>query len=269
MRFSAVRRAVLEASTRNNTRVLQMNDFPRRNALSLEMLRAFDSALSEDFSKIRSILIKSDGGKVFSAGHDLKELKTEAGKETHAEIFRLCKEVMEKIREIDVPVIAQVSGVAAAAGCQLVAACDIVLADESAKFTVPGANTIGLYCHSPAVQVTRAMPDKMSFYMLSTGRMINAEEALQAGLVSRLCSKIELETVVEETIQAIENTSRAVQAAGKKSYYMQLEKPIGQAAEAMESAMLENLEYVDTQHGIEAFLQRKKPNWSHTDKKVE
>ena len=86
--------------------------------------------MSEDFSEIRSILIKSDGGKVFSAGHDLKELKTEAGKETHAEIFRLCKEVMEKIREIDVPVIAQVSGVAAAAGCQLVAACDIVLESE-------------------------------------------------------------------------------------------------------------------------------------------
>ena len=210
MRFSTVRKAILTCSDRNNTRVLQLNDFPRRNALGLDMLRALDSALSGDFSSYRSILIKSDGGKVFCAGHDLHELKSDAGAESHAEIFGLCKVVMNRIRQVEVPVICQVSGIAAAAGCQLVAACDIVLADESAKFSVPGANSIGLFCHSPAVQLARAIPDKVSFYMLSTGKYLSAGDALAAGLVSRLAPNENLEDVVEETIQAIEETSRYI-----------------------------------------------------------
>ena len=140
-----------------------------------QMLRELDSELASDVVNYRAILIQSAGPKVFCAGHDLKELQENGA---HKEIFDLCKSVMKKIREIDVPVIVAVDGIAAAAGCQLVAGCDIVLADRRSKFSVPGVN-LGIYCHSPGVELSRAIPRKAALYMLTTGKYLNADDAFR------------------------------------------------------------------------------------------
>jgi len=226
------------------------------------MLRELDSELASDFVNYRAILIQSAGPKVFCAGHDLKELQENGA---HKEIFELCKSVMKKIREIDVPVIVAVDGIAAAAGCQLVAGCDIVLADRRSKFSVPGVN-LGIYCHSPGVELSRAIPRKAALYMLTTGKYLNADDAFSLGLVSKLTSNEKtLDDLIDETLVSINATSRSVQAMGKKGFYSQIERNIEDAADGMAGAMVTNLTYTDTQNGIKSFLNKQKPNWSHTD----
>ena len=200
-----LRRALINVSMENNARIITLTDPARHNALSLDMLNQLSDALTTT-ADCRAIVLRSGGAKVFSAGHDLTELRSGTGK--HGQIFGLCADVMRTIREVDVPVIAAVDGIAAAAGCQMVAACDIVLATSKSKFSVPGVN-LGIYCHSPGVELGRAIPKKAAMYMLTTGQYLLADDAFSLGLISRLARDgEELEMLLEQTINAINATSR-------------------------------------------------------------
>jgi len=177
---------------------------------------------------------------------------------------------MRKIREVDVPVIAQVTGLAVAAGAQLAIAADITIASENAKFSVPGARTIGLYCHSPAVELARAVPRKIAMDLLVTGDFMEASDAYRAGMISKLLPDNDAcVQAVADVTSAIDNTSRSVQALGKKKFYEQVDLPIANAADLMESAMLENLELLDTQIGINSFVEKRKPEWTHSNSKID
>ena len=167
-----LRKSLINVTVQNQAKVITLSDPKRHHALSLDMLNELNESFA-DSNDYRAILVRSSGKKVFSAGHDLTELQTGSGK--HKQIFDLCANVMRQIREVDVPVIAAVDGIAAAAGCQLVAACDIVLATKNSKFSVPGVN-LGIYCHSPGVELGRAIPKKVAMHMLTTGQYLSAAD---------------------------------------------------------------------------------------------
>lgn len=245
-----------------------MNNPKKRNALSLAMLNDLKHDLLEDIDNkdVRCILLKGSGP-VFSAGHDLTELKNNTGKKYHEEIFHRCTEVMTVIRTIPIPVIAQIKGLATAAGCQLAATCDIVIASENAKFSTPGAS-VGLFCSTPGIALARAVPRKVSSYMLFTGLAINANEALKHGLVSKVVPEDKIEEVTNEIITSIMSKSRSVIALGKKFYYEQLEKDIQTAYSEGEKVMIQNLELKDAQEGISAFMEKRIPNWINSMEKV-
>ncbi|EEC16875.1 enoyl-CoA hydratase domain-containing protein 3, mitochondrial [Ixodes scapularis] len=247
---------------------ITLNNPKKRNVLSLAMLKrldeCFESAQTND--ALRCIVLSSTGP-VFSSGHDLKELKIESGTAQQEEIFALCTKVMSAIEKLPVPVIAQVDGLAAAAGCQLVASCDIALASDKATFSLPGAS-FGLFCSTPGIPVARCVPQKVSAYMLLTGRPISAREALVSGLVSRVVPSDALQEETEQVVEAIKSKSRAVMALGKRFYYRQMRLSIVQAYAEGEKVMVDNLRYRDSQEGIAAFAEKRKPVWEHTDRKI-
>lgn len=252
----------------NGAKTIQLNNPKKRNVLSLAMLDQLKNNLLEDMSNVdvRCIVIKSSGP-VFSAGHDLQELLRN-NDQYRQRVFHLCTEVMTTIQTIPVPVVAQVKGLATAAGCQLAATCDIVIASESASFSTPGSS-VGLFCSTPGIALARAVPRKVSSYMLLTGRAINADEALKCGLVSKVVADGKLEEETSIVIESILAKSRAVTALGKKFYNEQVENDINTAYKKGEQIMVENLSFKDTQEGITAFFEKRKPRWTHsTDKEL-
>ena len=250
----------------NGVKKITMTASKTRNALSLEMLKILESELVCDvFNPELRCIVLSGQGPAFSAGHNLKEMTYKEGRKYHEEIFKKCNDVMHSIVTNPVPVIAQVDGVAAAAGCQLVAMCDIAVATTKSTFSVPGSS-VGLFCTTPGIPLARAVPRKMSSYMLLTGKPIRADEALQAGLISRMVQdSAELDQEIESICQAIISKPRGVVALGKKFYYKQLEMGLGQALEQGGQVMVDNLQYHDAQEGIAAFVEKRKPVWCHTD----
>lgn len=240
---------------------LTLNHPEKRNALSREMLSGLKANL-ENIRKDRNarVVILRAAGPVFSSGHDLGELigKTEAD---YCSLFALCTEVMEAIRKLPQPVIAQVQGLATAAGCQLVASCDLVVAAEEAAFATPGVK-IGLFCTTPAVAVSRAMSPKKAMEMLLTGNTISAREAERAGLVNRVAPA---ERLAEETLalaRQIMSACPEVLALGKRAFYEQLSLDRPTAYEMAEKVMVKNAGMHDAQEGIMAFLEKRKPRWS-------
>ncbi|XP_055009608.1 enoyl-CoA hydratase domain-containing protein 3, mitochondrial isoform X2 [Boleophthalmus pectinirostris] len=184
-------------SQHNGIRRITLNNPKKRNALSLFMLESLrKSILSETGSEDLRVIVLSANGPVFSSGHDLKELTSAQGRGHHTKVFNTCSEVMSLIQDIPVPVIAMVNGVATAAGCQLVASCDIVIASEKSTFATPGVN-VGLFCSTPAVAIGRSMPRKVALEMLFTGTPISAHDALLHGLVSKVVPE---DRVEEETL---------------------------------------------------------------------
>merc|ERR1719195_483254 len=212
-----------------------------RNALSLEMMTRMTEDLSrtaEDKS-VRSIVIRGEGT-VFSAGHNLKEMTAETGYDFHMKIFDTCEKMMLLVNQVPVPVIGVVTGLAAAAGCQLVSSCDLVVAGPNAKFSTPGA-AVGLFCHTPGIPLARRVPRAVSGYMLLTGLPIGAEEAAQAGLVSRLVPEDMVDAEVDTICAAIVSKPRGVVALGKRFYQQQLEMPLAKAYPAGGNVMVDNL----------------------------
>merc|ERR1719300_2329929 len=205
---------------------------------------------------VRSIILRGEG-KVFSAGHNLKEMTKETGYEYHMEIFNTCEKLMLLVGQVPVPVISVVTGLAAAAGCQLVSSSDIVIATPSAQFSTPGA------------PLARRVPRAMSGYMLMTGNSISATEAYNAGLVSKLVPEEELDAEIEKTCSAISSKPRGVITFGKKFYHRQMELPLIPAYKEGGKVMAENLKFRDAQEGIEAFKAKRKPVFNHTDERVE
>ena len=240
---------------------LTLNDAKRRNALSFDMLTQLKDKIQDLSSnkEMRVIIINSEGP-VFSSGHNLKELVKENGKEFHQQIFHKCSEVMQLIQDIPLPVIAQVKGLATAAGCQLVASCDIAVASDKAQFATPGIK-VGLFCSTPGVALSRAVPRKKALQMLFTGDPISAQDALLHGLVSHVVPEEKLEEETMEVAAKICDASSSVIAVGKSCFYQQINMNRNQAYQLAEGIMVHNLSLADGQEGIEAFVAKRQPVW--------
>ncbi|HEY3726716.1 MAG TPA: enoyl-CoA hydratase [Solirubrobacteraceae bacterium] len=242
---------------------ITLNRPEKRNALSLELMEEMIAALREAAAQptTRSIVIEG-AGKSFSAGHDLQEMigRDEA---FYRELFGVCTVMMETIHELPQPVIAKVNGVATAAGCQLVAACDLAVAADGARFATPGVN-IGLFCTTPMVPVSRAVGRKRAMQLLLTGEPIDAATALDWGLVNLVVAPEELESAVTELTAAIARSSSYTVAVGKRAFYAQVDRSEHAAYEHCQVAMTENALADDAQEGMSAFLQKRPPTWRGT-----
>lgn len=231
--------------------------------LSLAMLKSLRSdILHEAENDDLKVIIISAEGPVFSSGHDLKELTGAQGRDYHTEVFQTCSEVMMLIQNHPVPIVAMVNGLATAAGCQLVASCDIAVASDKSSFATPGVN-VGLFCSTPAVALGRAVPRKVALEMLFTGEPISAQEALHHGLISKVVPEEQLEEETMRIAKKIASLSRSVVALGKATFYKQLPQDLSTAYFLASQAMVDNLALKDGQEGIEAFIQKRKPIWSH------
>ncbi len=242
--------------------VLTLNNPRQRNVLStltLDLLHRYLTEAGED-SRVRVIVIRSTGP-VFSSGHDLNELVGQ-DRESYSGVFADCTRVMELIRLLPKPVIAQVQGLATAAGCQLVATCDLSVASETAKFATPGVQ-IGLFCTTPGVAVARAVMPKKAMEMLLTGAPIPASEALEFGLINRVTAPDELEEEVMELARQIARASSRTLALGKPAFYRQLEMDRPSAYTMAQQVMVDNLLEEDAQEGITAFLEKREPHWKN------
>ncbi|MDQ3568423.1 MAG: enoyl-CoA hydratase [Actinomycetota bacterium] len=239
---------------------ITMNRPEKRNALSLAHMQELIGRLrSIGEEKEASVIILGGNGPAFCAGHDLSEM---VGRDPgfYRHIFDVCCELMETIQAIPQPVIAKVHGVATAAGCQLAAACDLVVAAEEARFATPGVR-IGLFCSTPMVALSRAVGQKKSMEMLLTGEFISAEEALTEGLVNRLVAADALEEQTTALAQKIAEASPIVVGIGKQAFYRQLDMPTEQAYAYTKEVMSFNASFADAQEGICAFLEKRKPEW--------
>lgn len=248
--------------TRNGVRDVILNNSAKRNALSLEMLKTLQKDILDVTDDVRVIVLSAQG-QVFSSGHDLKELTSENGEATQLEIFRECKKLMMGIQNLQVPVIAKVQGLCAAAGLQLVAACDIVVAGDRAKFSTPGVNH-GLFCSTPAVELSRMVGRKEAMKMLLTGEPISAEQAFNHGLVTVVVDRELVDATAERIVNSILEKSKGVLQLGKKYFNLQEGCDRETAYKIATEGMMENLIIKDCQEGLEAFIEKRRPKWSHT-----
>ncbi|MCG6156287.1 enoyl-CoA hydratase [Rubinisphaera margarita] len=245
----------------DQTAKLTLNRPERRNALSLSLLQELLTALTEleNDSKIRTIVIGANGP-AFCAGHDLGEM-VDRPEDEYRDLFETCSRVMQKIRQVPQPVIAKVRGMATAAGCQLVAACDLAVATQDARFATPGVK-IGLFCTTPMVPLVRAIPAKAAMEMLLTGVPISAERAVELGLINRVVAENELDETVQQYCNAIAATSAMTVRVGKEAFYRQLSMPESDAYKDAVDVMTTNVVEADAQEGISAFLGKRAPQWT-------
>ncbi|XP_037946778.1 enoyl-CoA hydratase domain-containing protein 3, mitochondrial isoform X2 [Teleopsis dalmanni] len=246
----------------DGVREITLNEAKTRNSLSLAMMDSILENLTKDINneELRCIILSANGP-VWSAGHNLKELANSDECE-QTEVFNKLTEIIMNIYQAPVPVIAKVNGLAAAAGCQLVASCDIVVCSDKSSFSTPGAN-FGIFCSTPGIAVSRVMPRLKSSYMVLTGLPIKAQDANAAGLVSVVVPENQLDEEVSKIAASIISKSRAVIALGKSFYYKQLGMNIRDAYTAGAEKMTENLNIADGVEGLKSFLEKRKPNWTH------
>ncbi len=239
---------------------ITLNSPQNANALSRNMIGELIHAL-ELFREDRSasVIILTANGKHFCAGHNLTEM-IDQGMAEYKSIFDQCTVMMNLIHEIPQPVVAQVHGVATAAGCQMVATCDLAVADETARFGTPGVR-IGLFCTTPMIALSRAVGRKHALEMLLTGRLVSAEEALSWGLVNKVVKEQDLEMATRELATTVAEASPLVLGIGKRAFYVQIEQDERRAYEFAKSTITMNLMAEDAQDGIKAFLSKTKPNW--------
>ena len=232
------------------------------NALSEAMLtvlqREFD-AISSDES-VRVVVIAAEG-KAFCAGHDLKEMRSDPSREYYERLFAQCSEMMLTIQRLPVPVIARVQGIATAAGCQLVAMCDLAVASSTARFAVSGVN-VGLFCSTPGVALSRNILRKQAFEMLVTGEFISAHEAKARGLINRVAEPEELDAELEKLVAAIISKPRVAVAMGKDFFYRQAELGIAAAYDAASEVMACNMMDESALEGVQAFIEKRPPRWN-------
>ena len=240
---------------------ITLNRPEKRNALSLELMEELIAALREVSARdsVRAIVIEG-AGPAFSAGHDLSEM-IDRDEAFFAHLFEVCTVLMETIHDLPQPVIAKVHRIATAAGCQLVAACDLAVAAQEARFGTPGVK-IGLFCSTPMVPVSRAVGRKRAMEMLLTGETIDAATALDWGLVNRVVPASELDATVAELVDAIARSSSYTVAIGKRAFYDQVDRAEHDAYERTKAVMTENALAADAQEGMSAFLQKRPPTWT-------
>jgi enoyl-CoA hydratase/carnithine racemase len=245
---------------------LTLNRPEALNALSDAMLAELKVAFAAlDGDRTVKAVILRGAGKAFCAGHDLKEMQAgrqadDGGRAYFVDLFSRCAEVMLMIPRLPQPVIAQVHGIATAAGCQLVASCDMALASEEARFGVNGVN-IGLFCSTPMVALSRNVPRKMAFEMLTTGGFVPAGRAASLGLINRVVAADALATETRALAETVAGKLGAAVRIGKRAFYEQAELPIEAAYDDAARVMVENMLWRDTDEGIQAFLEKRKPDW--------
>src|SRR5437667_1373980 len=240
---------------------LTLNRPQARNALSIELMTALVEALGRAADDPHSrVVVIAAAGPAFCAGHDLRELRQDPRRETYQRIFALCSELMLAIVRLPKPVIAEVHGVATAAGCQLVATCDLAVAAEDARFATPGVN-IGLFCSTPMVALTRAVGRKAAMEMLLTGDFIDAATARALGLVNRVVPRAELGAATMDLARQIAAKSALTVAIGKEAFYAQAELGLGDAYRYAAEVMTRNMLARDAAEGIDAFLAKRRPVW--------
>ena len=233
----------------------------KRNVLSRAALGQLIERLEEveAAAKVKCVILRSEGP-VFSAGHDLTEIIEGSDLERES-LFALCTQAMQMVRSLSLPVIAEVQGLATAAGCQLAATCDLVVAAEDASFATPGIK-IGLFCSTPAVALSRAVMPKKAMEMLLTADPITAREAERIGLVNRVVPRAELSDATMKLARQIASASPFTIGLGKRAFYEQLELEVPLAYQVTERAMIENAKSPDAIEGMKAFLERRVPRWS-------
>jgi enoyl-CoA hydratase/carnithine racemase len=241
-------------------RTLVLNRPERRNALSLALLHSLIAAFAEAAADtaVHSVIIRGEGP-AFCAGHDLAEM-TGCSLPEARKLFDTCSELMMAIHRLPQPVIAQVHGIATAAGCQLVAACDLAIASEHARFATPGVR-IGLFCSTPMVEVSRAVGRKRALELLLTGDLIDAPTAAEWGLVNRVVPAERLADETLELARRIGSASSQTIAVGKVAFYEQLDRPLPEAYAHASEVMAANAVSPDAREGIDAFLSKRKPQW--------
>jgi len=239
---------------------------PPANALSVEVIELLQAALdaAREDETIRVIVIAA-GGKLFSAGHDLKELTShrgdpDRGKSYFEHVFALCSRLMQSIVNHPKPVIAEVHGIATAAGCQLVASCDLAIASEHSRFGVNGVD-VGLFCSTPAVALTRNISQKRAMEMLLTGQMIDAGTALEFGLVNRVVPDESLTEIASEYARIIAAKSPVAVKLGKEAVTRQVRMGLADAYEHTSRVMVQNMLAADAEEGISAFIEKREPKW--------
>ncbi|MEG6509581.1 enoyl-CoA hydratase [Methyloligella sp. 2.7D] len=255
---------------RERVAILTLNRPKKRNALSEAMIGALQKAVRRagQQSDVR-VIVLTGAGPVFSSGHDLKELtayrsEADKGRAAYQRIMTACSRLMLTIVHSPKPVIAAVNGIATAAGCQLVASCDLAVASSEAAFATPGVN-IGLFCSTPMVALSRNVPRKKAMEMLLTGEMTSAEDALAMGLVNRLAAP---DALLEETLgfaALVATKPQATLKIGKEAFYRQIDMPLEEAYGYASCVMVDNMLHAEAKEGIGAFLDKRKPVWPKND----
>ncbi len=241
---------------------LTLNRPAARNALSSRLMAQLHEQLEElaEDRSVRVVVIAANGPG-FCAGHDLKELRANPGREAYERVFRQCSRLMLAITHLPKPVIAKVHGIATAAGCQLVASCDLAVAAADARFATPGVN-IGLFCSTPMVALSRAIGRKAAMEMLLTGDTVPAEEAKRLGLVNRVVPSEDLDRQTEALARQIAAKSPLVLAIGKEAFYRQAEMGLKDAYDYASEVMTRNMLARDAEEGIDAFIEKRPPKWT-------
>lgn len=240
---------------------------PPANALSLETMMAMQDELDRAAAdrQVRVVVIAASGGKVFSGGHDLKQMQShrgdaDGGRGYFEATFAACSRLMQSIRALPQPVIAEVDGIATAAGCQLVATSDLAICSDRSSFGVNGID-VGLFCHTPAVALVRGVQPKHAMEMLLTGEMVDASTAREFGLVNRIVPKEYLVQVVSKYAQAIASKPQTAIRMGKKAFYEQSGMALADAYDHATRVIVENMLAADAEEGIDAFIAKRKPEW--------
>lgn len=255
---------VIRQDSRDNRGVvtLTLNNPKQFNALSVALLSALQKeldAIAED-KTIRVVVIAAEG-KAFCAGHNLKEMRAHSDRAFHQALFNQCSQMMLTLNRMPQVVIAKVQGIATAAGCQLVASCDLAVASSTAKFATSGIN-VGLFCSTPAVAVSRNLSPKQAFEMLITGEFIDAETAAAQGLINRVAAPEELDNTLQTLIDAIISKSPVATATGKQMFYNQLGLSLPDAYDYASQVMVENMMADDVAEGIDAFIEKRQAVWT-------
>jgi enoyl-CoA hydratase/carnithine racemase len=234
------------------------------NSLSESMLEALQAELDAVASDAGArVVVLAAAGKAFCAGHDLKEMRAAPSMDYYRSLFGQCAKMMLTVQQLPVPVIARVQGIATAAGCQLVAMCDLAVAASSARFAVSGVN-LGLFCSTPSVALSRNLSRKAAFEMLVTGEFLSAEEAREKGLVNRVAEPDQLDAAVEALVASIVAKPRVAVAMGKGLFYRQLETGIEAAYTDAGQTMACNMMDESALEGVQAFIEKRRPSWAGT-----
>jgi enoyl-CoA hydratase/carnithine racemase len=253
--------ALLLRDDRDGVARLTLNRPASRNALSRALMGALHAELDAvEADRGVRVVVLAGAGPGFCAGHDLRELRS-FGREGHEAVFAQCSQLMQRIVSLRVPVIARVHGIATAAGCQLVATCDLAVAGQSARFATPGVN-IGLFCSTPMVALSRAVGRKAAMEMLLTGEAVDADAAARLGLVNRAVPDAALDAAVDALAARIASRSPASVAYGKPAFYRQAEMPLAEAYAFAAEVMVRNMAAADAAEGIGAFLEKREPVWT-------
>ncbi len=259
---------ILKIEIINKVLHLKLNDPKNQNTLSERMINEINVKLLEAAKNEKiKVVILSSSGKVFCAGHNLKDLSSkrlelDKGKNYYKKIFKNCSDLMMNITQNPKPIIAAVDGIATAAGCQLIASCDLAYASENSKFATPGVN-IGLFCSTPMVALSRNVGKKSAMEMLLTGDLINAKKAKEIGLINNCYNSSDLMEIVFEKAEKITSKSMKTIKIGKQAFYKQKEMSLEDAYIYTSSVMVENMLENDSEEGISAFLEKRKPKWDN------